>query len=91
MPRKTVKLCADCHADLNAPSVTPSNRSVGFCITCRPDHTTHLKLSGDHVTFCGKPTWLINEDPAADVKAHEPLFGSNHVNCAECMRVLARR
>lgn len=91
MARKTTKLCAECNADMSLPAVTPSKTHKGFCVDCKPAHTTHLKLAGDFATFCGKPTWLINEDPAADVQAWEPLFGPNEVTCVGCMRSLRNR
>ncbi|MFI6228680.1 hypothetical protein ACIBCR_15365 [Micromonospora echinospora] len=88
MARKTAKLCAECNADMNLPAVTPSETHKGFCRDCKPDHTTHLVLAGDFATFCGTPTYEVTADPSADVKAHEPLFGGNEVNCVGCMRAL---
>ncbi len=84
-------LCPGCNADLNARYVTPSRKQKGWCDACAPDHTTHLMLAGDFVTFCGEPMYSITDDPNADVTAYDALFGSNYTNCVDCARVLRDR
>jgi len=87
----TDPVCPGCNVGLNAPGVTPSRKQRGWCDVCAPDHTTHLMLAGDHVTFCGKPMFYIAADAHADAKAYAALAGGNDTNCVDCARVLRDR